>query len=457
MVSIMPYPTTGGGLISIVMPQFAQPLIRSNPNVPMGDMKRIFDNSIVGSLTTNENNLHKNITARQGLNGATVVFVMDDPTNFSFIITEPDARYVNSITFQKGTVTNGTIFEIEVVSQFHIKLYRQRDRAPLYNDGNYGGGNIVCNGPNTVGMANSDHFYISKNINGSDYIDLDNTSFYDFLQKFWTLVSVSAGVSLCGPGLRFIYETDPYKVLDPKNQQPKPVLDTWYVPNSTCAVPVAHPVMLFVQHSPILQRLRNTDPLFKARCCMGQNQSEDQDLCDAINHTTQSQTCDIYMSDFCTSHPDDPYCGCYDGNIQKEYNELPPELKTAKYEGILKATPRCWVKGCKTSYLQPNYRDMGNCQITICDLNQTVVGDNVIKNISGELMCNSGTPMQKNGTSTGSGTSMGSGTSNENNSPTITPTMWIIFIFVIFVLFVGIILMLKTVSLGQKVADLQAI
>ena len=416
-------------------PRYAQPLIRTNPDTPLGDMKRLFGDGL-GSLTAvDENDLYKKISARQGLHGAIIEFAMDHPTTFSFIVADPNTRFVSPITFAKGTPLNGTPFQIEVIANNKIKLFRQSDMAPLYNNNS----TIMCSGPSITGGPGSDHFYLAGNSNGADFIDLDQVSFYDFLRKFWTLTSVSNGKVLCGP-----------------------IANLW-VTNSTCKVPVARATMLFLQHSPFLERLRIAmqDPLFKARCCMGLNPAEDQGLCDVIGHTRQNQTCDVYMPEFCNTHPDDPYCGCYDNNVQKEYDALPKELKTPTYTPILRANPRCWVKGCTTGYIPPNYRDMGNCKITICDVTQNVVGDNYIKNISGQIMCEGGVPMQTPGSSgpstggpstggpstggpsTGGPSTGGPSTTEEDSSAGIPWAYVLLFLLIIFVIVLGTLVALR--------------
>ncbi len=354
-------------------PRYHRPLLRSNPDAPLLDMKRLFGIEGVGFGANTEipdqrlNDLFKKIPARMALQGAIIEFMFDHPTNFSFGCAANEMRVCADVTFKTGAL-NATAFRISVLDSTRVKFSRDSDSAPLFVIN----GIFYCQGPSLTGGINSDIFRLASGSNGGEPIDLDNTNFYDFLRRFYTLSSVGSGWPLCT------------------------ISGIWQSLGS-CRVPLARPIMVFVRPGNGLTRMLQilSDKKEMAKCCMGLNEISDKPYCDALAVSKYSQYCDLFMKSFCVDHPDDEFCGCYDENVYKEFQALPAELKTAKYEPILKANPRCWVKGCTTGYIPYNYRDQGGCKITICDLNQTIVGENYVKNVSGEIMCDGGVPITK--------------------------------------------------------------
>ena len=133
----------------------------------------------------------------------------------------------------------------------------------------------------------------------------------------------------------------------------------------------------------------------RAKCCNGKASNDVEiDFCKSANMLDNTDTCDIEMADYCNIHGDSPYCGCYPQNVDAEAQKLPKDLSA--YADILKAQPRCWVKGCSTGYIPKNLRDMNQCSITICKQDVSVSGQsNIVQDLEGRMFCQGGVPIQK--------------------------------------------------------------
>jgi hypothetical protein len=315
----------------------------------------------------------KKITARQGLEGAVVEFLFDHPNNFSFVHVTGDVkdlRFFGSVNFASASgVKSGTPWKIEFVNSTQVRLKRSTDNAPMYAEPS--GSNILikCIGPGVAGLPGNDIFGFCLRSNIYAAADLEKISLYDFLLEFQTIV----------------FKGQPFAGLK----------EVWRpLPPGGSASYVGRPIMLFVEPSQLHKRVRNKidNQAFKASCCNGT--SDDSEVCQILKLVNENDACDNYMDQYCAGNLTDPACGCYEAAIAKEIEKLPQELQ--RYRNILEGQPRCWASGCKNGYIRRNYRDMGNCNITLCNLNQTVEGDsNIIKDLNGQMYCMGGQPIRK--------------------------------------------------------------
>ncbi len=313
-------------------------------------------------------NVNSQISAATALNGAKVKFsfgnnkTTTNATNplllasgISWIGASPDGFLIGYEDFQ-----NAAEFTVNVDANSVVTFQRTSDSTFLAMDINDDESLRLQAGRPFKTRENM--FYFSSNSAGQPMLNLNAITLTQFIQQFYTIVQVDKVRPMC------VYNA----------------LRSWDKP---CVGAAPQLRIFIVEPSPFYYRFvsKANDPNFRAKCCMGQA-GDDRDICDVIKLSGETEPCDVFMNSYCNDHPTDPYCGCYSKNITAELQKLPPNLK--QYESILSAQPRCWVPGCTTSYMPKPLRGTMQCDITICQQDTKIVGqDNVIEEYNGQLYC----------------------------------------------------------------------
>lgn len=400
------------------MPSYRQPqLISGDQNFDLYDLKRLFGSRprLMDSLETS---IRDTISAKKALDGALIEFWRDDATS-AWSIAKTDQHYLvwvrDFFTGKTGSRSDPITFRVEVIDDTHVKFFRSSDGSPMF-----------CHVPDNESMKiipgakvsdNSDLFTFCTSSFGSDNIDLSKTTLSQFLQSVWTL-RTAVGRPTCA-------------------------WDTWRSWNSPCAGSDVAARINFIWHkaSPFMENLLNyaKDDQFKAQCCMGKVVGENATYCENLALANANDRCDVFMDTFCSTHVDDPFCGCYDTAIDKEALLLPADLQP--YISVLKGQPRCWAQGCKAGYLRKNIRDMNSCDITICTSSQTIAGDNNVVDAQGNMFCRGGEPIKKNSGEPNNGSSNG-GSPPDAFTEFISKYGMLMLIVMIFIIIIGMLVLI---------------
>ncbi len=125
----------------------------------------------------------------------------------------------------------------------------------------------------------------------------------------------------------------------------------------------------------------------KVKCCTNQyggtpDEQLSQYVCNILNYTPNSNTCDIFMDSYCPADMGNPVCSCY----LNRASILDSPLLMEQYPLAKYATqPQCWNGDCLVKgYKNNGIRTSAACpSITVCtqDINKIGGSNNILKNI----------------------------------------------------------------------------